>query len=240
MIEETLSWAGIPEEGSAKPQTILDVGCGIGGSSRHLARKYGANVEGITLSPNQVKRATELSTSAGLSNKVKFQVADALNQPYADDQFDLVWSMESGEHMPDKQKFLSELTRVTKPGGRIIIATWCHREFVLGEKSLQPSEQELLDKICDAYYLPAWCATSKYVKLAQSLGLQNIKSADWTQHITPFWPAVIVSALSWKGLLGLASSGWTTIQGALAMGYMVQGYNSGLIKFAVITAHKQG
>ena len=40
-------------------------------------------------------------------------------------EFDLAWSMESGEHMPDKRKFVSELVRVTAPGGRIIIVTWC-------------------------------------------------------------------------------------------------------------------
>ena len=40
-------------------------------------------------------------------------------------EFDLAWSMESGEHMPDKQKFVNELVRVTAPGGRIIIVTWC-------------------------------------------------------------------------------------------------------------------
>lgn len=40
-------------------------------------------------------------------------------------EFDLAWSMESGEHMPDKRKFVHELARVVAPGGRIIIVTWC-------------------------------------------------------------------------------------------------------------------
>lgn len=240
MIEESLKWAGIPDQGSAKPQRIIDVGCGIGGSSRHLARKYGAQVVGITLSPKQARRASDLTSAAGLSDKVSFQVADALNQPFPDEHFDMVWSMESGEHMPDKEKFMSELVRVTKPGGRILIVTWCHRELLPNEDTLKPSELELLDKVCKAYYLPAWCAASKYVNLAQAMGLQDIKSADWTEHITLFWPAVIASALSFKGMLGLLKSGWTTIKGAIAMAYMVRGYKTGLIKFALITAQKQG
>lgn len=239
MIEECLSWAGIPDQGISKPQRIIDVGCGIGGSSRYLARKYGAHVVGITLSPNQAKRATEITSSAGLSDKVSFQVADALKQPFPDEQFDFVWSMESGEHMPDKEKFMAELVRVTKPGGQILIVTWCHRELLPSENTLKPSEQELLDKLCESYYLPAWCAASKYANIAESMGLQDIKSTDWSKHITPFWPAVIVSALSVKGLLGLAKSGWTTVKGAIAMAYMVQGYNAGTIKFALITARKQ-
>mgnify|MGYP002775603416 FL=1 len=48
----------------------MDVGCGIGGSARYLARKYGSEVVGITLSPKQARRATEISASAGLSDKV--------------------------------------------------------------------------------------------------------------------------------------------------------------------------
>ncbi|KAH7423202.1 hypothetical protein KP509_12G043800 [Ceratopteris richardii] len=238
MIEESLKWAGIPDEAESRPKKIIDVGCGIGGSSRHLARKYGAEVVGITLSPHQAQRATSITSAAGLSSKVRFQVADALNQPFPDNHFDFIWSMESGEHMPDKEKFMAELVRVTKPGGRILIVTWCHRELVEGENSLTPSEEKLLKKVCDAYYLPAWCPSSKYVNLAHRMGLEDVRSDDWTENITLFWPAVILSAFTLRGVVGLVKSGWTTIKGALAMSYMVKGYNSGLIKFALITARK--
>lgn len=50
--------------------------------------------------------------------------------PFQDNSFDLVWSMESGEHMPDKKQFMSELTRVAMPGGKIIIVTWCVRRLM--------------------------------------------------------------------------------------------------------------
>eukprot|EP01018_Ginkgo_biloba_P007655 Gb_16186 [translate_table: standard] len=238
MIEETLSLAGISDDPSGRPKNVVDVGCGIGGSSRYLAKKYGANVKGITLSPIQAQRANDLTAAEGLADRVNFQVADALDQPFPDGQFDLVWSMESGEHMPDKEKFTKELVRVAAPGGYIIIVTWCHRDLLPGEVALQPSEQELLDKICAAYYLPAWCSTADYVKLLQGLFLQDIKTADWSENVAPFWPAVISSALSWRGVVGLLKSGWKTIKGAFAMFLMVKGYNQGLIKFSVITARK--
>jgi MPBQ/MSBQ methyltransferase len=53
---------------------------------------------------------------------------DALRMDFADDSFDYVWACESGEHMPDKLKYVEEMTRVLKPGGRVVIATWCQRE----------------------------------------------------------------------------------------------------------------
>jgi tocopherol O-methyltransferase len=70
-----------------------------------------------------------VTLSQGLADKCSFQVADALQQPFKDGAFDLVYSMESGEHMPIKQKFVGELARVCAPGGRILIVTWCHRDL---------------------------------------------------------------------------------------------------------------
>lgn len=239
MIEEALRFAGVSEEEDKRPKSVVDVGCGIGGSSRYLARKFGAKCCGITLSPFQAQRANDLAAAQGLSHKVSFQVADALQQPFEDGKFDLVWSMESGEHMPDKAKFVKELARVAAPGGRIIIVTWCHRDLSPGEDALQPWEQNLLGRICKAFYLPAWCSTTDYIELLESLSLQDIKSADWSENVAPFWPAVIRSALTWKGIFSLLRGGPTSIKGALAMPLMIEGYKKGLIKFAIITCRKQ-
>ncbi|RAL46940.1 hypothetical protein DM860_016574 [Cuscuta australis] len=235
MIEEALRFASLSENEEKKPKKIVDVGCGIGGSSRFLARKYSAKCQGITLSPNQAQRAQALADAQGLGERVSFQVADALNQPFPDGEFDLVWSMESGEHMPDKAKFVSELARVAAPGGTVIIVTWCHRDLSPTENSLLPQEEELLKKICNAFYLPAWCSTADYVNLLKSNSLRDIKVADWSENVAPFWPAVIKSALSWKGITSLLRSGWKTIRGAMAMPLMIEGYKKGLIKFTIIT-----
>nr|QES04113.1 tocopherol methyl transferase 3 [Glycine max] len=239
MIQESLRFASLLSENPSKwPKSTVDVGCGIGGSSRYLAKKFGATSVGITLSPVQAQRANSLAAAQGLADKVSFEVADALKQPFPDGKFDLVWSMESGEHMPDKAKFVGELARVAAPGGTIIIVTWCHRDLGPDEQSLLPWEQDLLKKICDSYYLPAWCSTSDYVKLPESLSLQDIKSADWSPFVAPFWPAVIRTALTWNGLTSLLRSGLKTIKGALAMPLMIKGYKKDLIKFSIITCRK--
>ena len=95
---------------------MLDVGCGIGGTSRYLAKKFpSAEVTGITISPEQQRRATDLAAERGISN-AKFELCDALDMKYPDNSFDFVWACESGEHMPDKVKYIEEMTRVLKPG----------------------------------------------------------------------------------------------------------------------------
>jgi MPBQ/MSBQ methyltransferase len=114
-----------------RPFKVLDVGCGIGGTSRFLAKKFGdqAKVTGITLSPEQVKRATQLAKDQNVFN-AEFKVMDALEMQFSANTFDLVWACESGEHMPDKKKYVEEMTRVLKPGGKIVIATWCQRDDI--------------------------------------------------------------------------------------------------------------
>lgn len=233
MVERTLTWAGV--KGVDK---MVDVGCGIGGSSRHIAKKFGASAKGITLSPVQAARANVLTKENGMDDRVSFQVGDALQQPFEDGSFDLTWSMESGEHMPDKAKFVGELCRVTAPGGRVIVVTWCHRILNEGETQLEPEEQALLDRICEAYYLPAWCSIADYERLFREQGMQDIRTDDWSEAVSPFWAAVIKSALSTRGFAGLFKAGWTTIKGAVVMPLMARGLKRGLIKFNLITCQK--
>lgn len=128
-IDEMMKFGGIDpkSDGEAK---VLDVGCGFGGTSRYLARKLGpkAEVTGITLSPSQVRRATELAIQQETPN-AKFMVEDALEMPsFANNTFDIVWACESGEHMPDKKKYIDQMMRVLKPGGKFVMATWCQRD----------------------------------------------------------------------------------------------------------------
>lgn len=231
MIENVLAWAGVQ-----RVEHMVDVGCGLGGSSRHIADKYGCDARGITLSPYQARRGNEISESQGLGDRVSLQVADALDQPFDSDSFDLVWSLESGEHMPDKERFVKELVRVAMPGGRIIIVTWCHR--VVDADGLTADEEALLDDICDAYYLPKWCSVERYRELFEEYGIEDIKIADWSDEVSPFWGEVIKSALSVQGVFGLIKAGWTTLKGALVMPLMAKGLQNGLVKFVLITGTK--
>lgn len=231
LIEEVLQWAQVKSA-----ENILDVGCGIGGSSLYLAGKYAASVTGITLSPVQANRATERAAGLGLSRRTNFQVADALSMPFADNSFDLIWSLESGEHMPDKTKFLQECYRVLKPGGTMIVVTWCHRP--VDTSPLTAEERKQLEEIYRVYCLPFVISLPEYAEIARQLPLQNLHTADWSKAVAPFWNVVIDSAFNFQALWGLLTSGWTTIQGALSLGLMQRGYESGLIRFGLLCGKK--
>lgn len=233
LIEELLTWAEVEH-----PQTILDVGCGIGGSTLHLAEKYNAHATGITLSPVQATRGQERAEIMDLDLRVQFEVANALEMPFDDDSFDLVWSLESGEHMPDKEKFICECYRVLKPGGKLIIATWCHRptHSVAGE--LTPAEQQHLEEIYRVYCLPYVLSLPEYKAIAQACGIKDLRSADWSEAVAPFWDIVIDSALNPEAVVGLLRSGWKTIEAALSLNLMSRGYDTGLVRFGLLCGTK--
>ena len=237
LIEELLIWAGYQNQKNI-PQNIIDVGCGIGGSTLYLAEKFGSSATGITLSPVQASRATERAINTNLADKVQFQVANALEMPFADNSFDLVWSLESGEHMPDKTKFLQECYRVLQPGGKIIFATWCHRETNSLAGELTNDEIKHLKEIYRVYCLPYVISLSEYRSITLECGFQNLRSDDWSTAVAPFWNVVIDSAFNPQVMIGLFQAGWQTIQGALSLSLMSRGYNRGLIRFGLICATK--
>jgi tocopherol O-methyltransferase len=235
LIEEVLNWSG--DFSTNKPQDILDVGCGIGGSSLYLAEKFGARVTGITLSPVQANRAQDRARAAGLQTKTDFQVANALNIPFPDNSFDLIWSLESGEHMPDKVKFLQECHRVLKPGGKLIFVTWCHRPTT-PTTPLTAEEHKHLQDIYRVYCLPYVISLPEYTEIVEQTGFKDLRVDDWSVAVAPFWDVVIDSAITPQAIFGLFQAGWKTIEAAMSLKLMSDGYRSGLVRFGLIAATK--
>jgi tocopherol O-methyltransferase len=80
--------------------------------------------------------------------------------------------------MPEKDRFVNELFRVTKPGGRMIIVTWCHRELKPGEQKLAPWEERLLHKISKGEHVSLLFCSANYVNhFPFHLALHSIFSA---------------------------------------------------------------
>ena len=233
LIEELLIWANVKDVSN-----LIDVGCGIGGSTLYLAEKFNSKATGITLSSVQANRATQRAIEVKLEETAQFQVADALNMPFPDNNFDLVWSLESGEHMPDKGQFFQECYRVLKPGGTFICATWCHRPTNSWAGQLTENEKQHLEEIYRVYCLPYVISLPEYETIAQDCGFSKIKVDDWSMEVAPFWDIVIDSAFNLEAISGLLNSGWQTVQGALSLGLMSGGYQRGLIRFGLICGQK--
>jgi SAM-dependent methyltransferase len=99
---------------------VLDVGCGIGGSVRHLAVEHQCHVTGLDLTPEYIETAITLSRMVGLEEMVDFHEGSALEMPFDSGTFDLVWTEHAQMNIADKQSLYAEIARVLKPGGRLV------------------------------------------------------------------------------------------------------------------------
>jgi ubiquinone/menaquinone biosynthesis C-methylase UbiE len=106
--------------GTANPkpgQRLLDVGCGNGAAAIGLADTLGLTVTGIDVDTEQIDAA---ATAANGLADVRFLAADATRLPFADDEFDLVYTNKTTHHIRDWQRALTEMTRVLKPNGYLV------------------------------------------------------------------------------------------------------------------------
>jgi MPBQ/MSBQ methyltransferase len=100
---------------------VLDVGSGVGGTSRCLAREFGCRVTGIDLTDEYCRTAAMLSERIGLAELIDYRQGDATNLPFSDASFDIVWTEHVAMNIPDKSKLYREMHRVLKPGGTLAI-----------------------------------------------------------------------------------------------------------------------
>jgi MPBQ/MSBQ methyltransferase len=100
---------------------VLDVGSGIGGTSRCLAKEFGCSVTGIDLTDEYCRVAAMLSARIGLAHLVDFRQGDATELPFEDQTFDVVWTEHAAMNIPDKTRLYREMHRVLKPGGTLVI-----------------------------------------------------------------------------------------------------------------------
>ena len=181
-VHQLVSWSGLSD--LPKGSRVLDVGCGIGGSARILAKDYGFDVLGISISPAQVKRANQLNPKGILC---RFEVMDALDLKLEKGSFDAVWSVEAGPHMPNKQLYADEMLRVLRPGGVLAVADWNKSEK--NPKNYNILEKIIMRQLLDQWSHPEFSSINSFRKnlLDSPFCGSNVETADWSLFTIPSW-----------------------------------------------------
>ncbi len=100
---------------------VLDVGGGIGGAARCLASEFGCRVEVLDITEDYCRAGELLTAAAGLRDRVTFRYGSALDMPYADGSYDVVWTQHSSMNIADKERLYREIFRVMRPGGKLAL-----------------------------------------------------------------------------------------------------------------------
>jgi sarcosine/dimethylglycine N-methyltransferase len=97
---------------------VLDIGAGLAGPARMMASATGCRVDCIEMSPDYCTGAALLNRLTGLDGRIEVHKGSALDLPFPDATFDVVWMQNVGMNIADKKKLYAEIRRVLKPGGR--------------------------------------------------------------------------------------------------------------------------
>lgn len=220
------------------PVRMLDVGCGIGGSVRHAAKRWPdtSMVTGITISKAQVKRATVLAQAQGVKNAI-FMECDALRMSFADNTFDVIWAIESEMHMPDKKQFIHELMRVLKPGGMLVLACWNVRDT--RSKPLSKDEAAHIRLLVDEWRHAEFTSIPDYIHILQQQGLVNVSAENWATQTQPSWRASVFAPFrDPRGISFNAMLNWNMLRDVYTVLRYDEAFRTGLCEYGLIRGQK--
>lgn len=208
---------------------VLDVGCGVGGTSIFLAKEWGCDVTGITISPVQVEMAT--AAARDLPNPPRFLVDDA-NDISVDGPFDVIWSVEMISHLHNRDNLFKRASELLKPGGRMCITDWWKAEGLSEaeeRKYITPIEKPMLVS------LPT---LAEYQQHAAAYGFQTVYYEDISDRVSRTWD-ITSESIKPKAIWNFATKhGRAFVDFLHSFQAMRTGFRSGAFRYPAMVLEK--
>jgi len=209
--------------------TVLDIGCGFGGSSIYLAKKYKASATGITISPVQVEMARK--AAAGAQSDARFLLMDAESLDFSQ-PFDLLWSVESISHYHDRRSFFTNAVKFLKPGGVFALTDWFKKA---GLSATQ--ERKFIEPIERGMFIDLE-TMDDYESHLNASGLQIVQRQDLSRQCAKSWDLAL-DMIRDKSFWALAAKmGKDFVTNLRAFRAMRAGYTSGNFVYGLFIARK--
>jgi tocopherol O-methyltransferase len=206
---------------------ILDIGCGFGGSSLYLAKKYRASITGITISPVQVQMAREAAAKTNLD--ASFFLMDAEDMQFSQ-QFDLLWSVESISHYYDPRKFFASAVKFLKPGGCFALTDWFQKE------NLSPAEKKIFIHPIEKGMMVELRGMNDYSDFLVSIDLHIVHRQDLTLNCAKSWDLGLDIIKDKKVWMVAAKHGAEFVRNLKSFRAMRAGFESGNFVYGLFVA----
>jgi tocopherol O-methyltransferase len=212
---------------------MLDVGCGMGGSSIRLAKLRSCHATGITISSLQSRWASCSAFFTGVGSRTRFLTQDAETAEFPPESFDVIWSVECTEHLFDKASFFKRASQWLKPGGRLAIVVWFE-----GANPSLPNHRQRVEEVCQKFVCPSLATRQEYAQWITDAGLKVIDHVDWSEQAARTWE-ICKSRVSKSGVKYLARI-LDKEQVAFLDGFdtLIDAYRSGDMEYGALIAEK--
>lgn len=154
---------------------VLDVGCGVGGPLRNIARYSGAKITGLNNNAYQLEKAEGHTRRERMGHLCSYLKADFMSIPIDDEQYDAVYTIEASCHAPDRVGLFSELRRVMKPGALFGGFEWCLTDKYDGDNA---EHRRIKKEIEEGDGLPDIAHTSEIDAALREAGFELVEVCD--------------------------------------------------------------
>ena len=179
---------------------VLDIGCGVGGPQRSIARRFGASIVGLNISEYQIGKCAEYNRKAGLDDLCSVLQGDFLDIPAEDRSFDAAYHVEAIAHAPEKTAAYAEAFRVLRPGTIFAGYDWCMTPLY---DDGDPEHREIRQGIEYGNALPQIASFEDVTDGLRAVGFELIEARDRAPDAdpqTPWYRPLEGSALKLKSL----------------------------------------
>jgi tocopherol O-methyltransferase len=220
----------VEKSGIRKNSLVLDIGCGIGGTSIWLAKNYNCRVTGITVSSVQVKIAEELASKM-VGPKPKFLLCDAEDFPETS-KYDILWSVEVLSHLERRKMFFEKCSRILKNKGRFVIVDW------FKDDNLTTNElQKYIEPINKNLMVSLW-SSRQYRNILEENGLKLRYHEDISNNVKKTWD-VGLGIIRKRELWSLAiENGKDFVNFLNGFNLMKKAFNSGAFRYEAMVFEK--
>jgi len=162
---------------------ILDLGCGIGGAARTLMTEFDCHVTGVDLIEEYIETALILNTRIGINGKIQFEQSNAMDLPFDDESFDVVFSQHITMNIEDKTRLAEEVRRVLRPEGQFVLYEICAGSVATPHFPLPWANDSAINYLVEPQ------------AFRQTLEEMGFKTIEWRDVTTPSlsWNQEIVS-----------------------------------------------
>lgn len=157
-----------------EPLHVIDLGCGVGASLTYLATRLPLRGTGVTLSPVQVRAATQRIATMGLGDRVRVVEGSYTALPSSIGVADAAYAIESFVHGPDASRFFAEAARVIKPGGLLAVCD------DIARPSPDPAAARTLARFCRGWHVHSLVTALELQRLADDAGFAHVSTTDLT------------------------------------------------------------